>query len=768
VTLLEVSPLSSDGVEQDVAACLDTEEVPHGVLAYIQSNSEGNPLLVEELLADLVKTGSMRLEQGQWINTSLLAPSVPFDFAESVWRRLAALTDLDRRVLRVAALFGRRFDWELVVEVAEVDEQTVFDALRAGAHAQVIAVEGTGFMFRHALTREAVLDELLPPERRELARRAWPAVVRAHADVPGPWCELAAELAEVAGESAAAASLLLESAGRALANGAFATAEAAATRAKQLAGNHSATGIDAEEVLVEALALAGKVEPATAVGRSLLDRLAAVDASADRRVDLLLVLTRAAVAGGDGAAASSHVDEARSLIVHGDLDAAVVARFEAVAAHVALVQGRLDQAGELAHSAVRHAAAIGRPDVECEALEVMGRVDRALGTPGSGAGAGWFERAAEIAERNELPGWLLRARHELAVQDLFRGRTERMLETRERAVRHGALITVAVMDLSLADAALVSFDRDGCLDAAERCVRASSRYRLATLPVACLWLAGAHALAGQDEEMEAAAERALEADPDDPRILGDLWGRVRATRSMVGDDRAGLRSDLDTMMGYVRVAPVGTSIFPHRLLWALVRTAEDDDHGEPARQEVAAAAQLNWWAAFRPLLDTIEIVAEGRQSPTASLTSRFNEKLQRVAAFPGLVQYFHLIAAEAAIRDGWGDPVSWLRQAEAFFNAGQYHLIARRCRRLLGEAGAPVPRRGRGESVVPPTLRALGITSRELDVLRLVTDGLSNREIAQRLFLSPKTVERHMANLFNRTGVNTRRTLADFARSQDQ
>ncbi|MDN5929961.1 MAG: helix-turn-helix transcriptional regulator, partial [Pseudonocardia sp.] len=83
------------------------------------------------------------------------------------------------------------------------------------------------------------------------------------------------------------------------------------------------------------------------------------------------------------------------------------------------------------------------------------------------------------------------------------------------------------------------------------------------------------------------------------------------------------------------------------------------------------------------------------------------------------------------------------------------------------DAGAPVPRRGRGTSTVPVTLRALGVTSREVDVLRLVVDGLSTREIGDRLYLSPRTVERHLGSLFDRTGVRDRAALRELARAHD-
>ncbi|HVD29960.1 MAG TPA: helix-turn-helix transcriptional regulator, partial [Mycobacteriales bacterium] len=76
-------------------------------------------------------------------------------------------------------------------------------------------------------------------------------------------------------------------------------------------------------------------------------------------------------------------------------------------------------------------------------------------------------------------------------------------------------------------------------------------------------------------------------------------------------------------------------------------------------------------------------------------------------------------------------------------------------------AGAPVPRPGRGDTPVPPGLRAAGVTSREVDVLLLVAEGLTNTAIAQKLVLSPRTVETHVANLVAKTGVANRAALAD-------
>jgi class 3 adenylate cyclase/DNA-binding CsgD family transcriptional regulator len=768
VAVLGVARLGPGGIERAVAACLGVESPPSGLVESIASNSDGNPFLIEELLAGLVAADALRLEDGRWTAAGRLTPSIPFDFGESVRQRLSVLDGTARKVVRAAALLGRRFDWDLLPGLVDVDGRTVVDALRVAVDEQLIEVVGNDFGFRHALTREAILAELLPPERQDLARRALPAVEGAHPRLPGVWCEMAAELAETAGEPSTAARHLLESARRALASGALASAESIACRVKSIGVDDSLLD-DADDVLVHVLALAGKPDEAAAIGDALVDRLSAPDGATERIGSVLVVLARAALAAGDAARAHDLIERARRAL--GDFDDAFAARVEAVAAHVALEQARLDDARRLAHAAIARARATDQPAVECEALEVLGRADRYLGpadrhdADGAAVRAP-FERAAALAERHGLALWKVRASHELALMSLYvEGDMEPLNEARALAARSGALVSVAVMDLALAEIGLSGFDREQCLESAQRCVDASRRYGLATLPVAYLWLAGGHALADDPDAMEAAGAASLKPDPDDPRILGDLWGRVRAASSMVRDDRGQLRRDLDAMMTYVRVAPITTSLFPNRLLWALVHTIEDDDHGAAARAELDAATHLRAWPMFAVSLGMIDAVASGCEGRVEEASDQFSTAARgRVWGLDeGSFQYFHVLAAEAAIRDGWGDPAAWLLRAEAFFAERGYARIVRRCRSLLADAGAPVPRRGR-DSLVPEKLRALGVTSRELDVLQLVAEGLSNREVADRLFLSPKTVERHLSSLFDRTGRRTRGALADLLR----
>ena len=60
-----------------------------------------------------------------------------------------------------------------------------------------------------------------------------------------------------------------------------------------------------------------------------------------------------------------------------------------------------------------------------------------------------------------------------------------------------------------------------------------------------------------------------------------------------------------------------------------------------------------------------------------------------------------------------------------------------------------------------------GLTAREVDVLRLLAQGLTNKQIAEQLVLSPKTVNSHLASIFRKTDVSTRAAATRFAFEQN-
>jgi DNA-binding NarL/FixJ family response regulator len=111
--------------------------------------------------------------------------------------------------------------------------------------------------------------------------------------------------------------------------------------------------------------------------------------------------------------------------------------------------------------------------------------------------------------------------------------------------------------------------------------------------------------------------------------------------------------------------------------------------------------------------------------------------------------------------------VTWLRDAEAAFVSHRLPRIASACRGLLARAGAPATRRrGRDDAALAPGLLRLGVTAREAEVLELVGEHLSNKDIAARLYLSPRTVEKHVASLLLKTGAADRAALGRLARQR--
>ena len=133
------------------------------------------------------------------------------------------MTDEQRRVLSALALIGGELDWSLAAAVADLDEQSVWSAARAAAGAHLLVAEENRLRWRHTLTREAVVAELLPPERSAVAVRAARALlVRGGGEDDE---SAAADLLAAAGDRGAAAEIRLRQIGHDMTKGAMRSAE---------------------------------------------------------------------------------------------------------------------------------------------------------------------------------------------------------------------------------------------------------------------------------------------------------------------------------------------------------------------------------------------------------------------------------------------------------------------------------------------------------------------------------------------------------------
>jgi len=752
-------PLSSDATDRVGAACLGQSELPAALREFIRSRSEGVPFLIEELLAGLVGADALVPSGDGWRVVSRLVPTVPLSFAETVERRLGLLDDAGRSVVHAAAVLGRRFDWSLLPATTGLSEESVLERLRSAVGTQLLARDAVSgdFQFRHALSRDAVLASVTSAEIARVAQRALDALEVAYPDLPGEWCELGAELAERAGRRHRAAGLLLASARRALNRGAVASAEVVLRRARELAPITGALALEVDEAAAQAAALSGHIDRAVDLTERVLAALGAEGTGPHRSAHLQLLLARAAITRGRWDVARRQVEHA---LAAGSEVPAVVAAAHALGAQIAIAQGRLDEAVASARAALSRAEPAGVPEAACEALEVLGRVARLRDVTEAKS---CFEQALRLADGHGLPLWRARALHELGTIDLYTGlSTDRLEMAREAAVEAGAVPTTALVDLHLASVATAMWDRERAVAAAERCVDISRRLGLSTLGMGLIHLAVAHAQAGDEAGMERALEEAHAVAGDQPDVAAGTPGRARLYLALRRGDFTTARRLLDEAVAIL--APHPSIFFPFRGLWALLRTVEDVD-GEAARADVrrATGAALSF---VRFPLQVADAVALGRQGAVQEAERLFTaadadcEQYRRDAIWVALVRR---VAAPSALQDGWGTPSLWIREALATFQLHGLEELASSCRAVLRAAGEPVPRRGRGESEVPQALLALGVTSREVDVLRLVAERLSNREIAQRLHLSHRTVERHVTALLTKTGVGNRRQLAQVA-----
>lgn len=753
-----LSRLGRQEVAEMVRSCLDASTVPEQVMS-LATRADGVPFLVEELLAVAVTSGALVADRGGWVLSKAVGPVVPLTFSDSVRRRIDSLGDHTRTVLLAAAVLGRRFDWGLLPAITSFSQEDVLAALHGAVDAHIVAIDADepAFRFRHALSRDAVVAELLPPELASLSRRALEAVEAAHPGLEEDWGELAAQLAEGTGDRDRAGALLLETGRRALRSGALASAETTLDRARSLLAADHPTRLDVDECLAQVLSLAGKHDRAVEVGDSVLARLGDAHGAARRRAEVYLRLARAALA-------ATHWDEAHELLEHARSETAaapderVTARVDAVRAQTAIMR-EPDEASPLAESALEAAERLGLPDVACEALEVLGRLERRRDLEAAEAA---FTRALAVAETHDLTLWRARALHELGTIDMLRGGpVDRLEEARNLAVMQGALATAAVVDVQVAAALVFRDDPEPAAVAAHRSAGLARRYGLGrTLAVAVALEAYVHARAGRRQEMQRCIQEALAHDPGVPDVEVKI-SLAAAILAFVEEDRPAVRRHL---YGAVVPASMGVggdySAAPGAGLLALIRQL-DGSTDEAAEAAEARVAERSVHFVTRAFLRYARAVAAGRAGQTDRAVTLIAEGDEMLGVHEWLRQLGRRLVAEAALADGWGEPVPWLREALAFFDARGEERIASACRSLLRRAGVAVPRR-RGDDDVPSPLRALGVTSREVEVLRLLAMGLANKEIGARLYLSPRTVERHVANLCVRTGVARRAELVAY------
>jgi DNA-binding CsgD family transcriptional regulator len=417
--------------------------------------------------------------------------------------------------------------------------------------------------------------------------------------------------------------------------------------------------------------------------------------------------------------------------------AGLLARMSVIDAEVAFAAGDPDKARLLAEDVL--AADDSAPDVRCHALELIGRIRRLRDLS---AAREAFESALVTAETAGLPLWRLRALHELGTIDLLdHAGVERLSEARRAAEQMGALSTVAILDLQLAASYTCRWDLDTCDAYAQAAIGLAERLGLDQVRAKALTvLTGSASMRADAVQTERYAARAIAAAQDDQVVEGICWAS-RGAAALLGGDAAAAAEPYARGMAILgrlpHAEPAGL-----RAVWPLL-LASLGDHRAPRAIEEARRLGVGAIRSNRSLIGYAEAVLAGRagqRQRASDLAADSDAGFANCEAWGELARF---CAAPAALADRWGDPHRWLAEAEAGFDRRGLPRLADRCRELLKESQ-------------PNPWAAAGITAREADVLRLVADGLANKQIAAQLHLSPRTVEKHVESLLRKTGARSR------------
>lgn len=171
-----LEPLDRADMQRFIRATLEGHpRLPRAEIDEVTERSEGNPFFAEELLKNLYE------HRG----TSPASASLPLTIRAAVAERLTLLDSEARAVLSFAAIVGRRFEAAFIAGIADRPVPAVFDVLRAARDLQLVdefPTDPPSFAFRHALSREAIYADMLVSEVRPLHRRIVSALERRDSD----------------------------------------------------------------------------------------------------------------------------------------------------------------------------------------------------------------------------------------------------------------------------------------------------------------------------------------------------------------------------------------------------------------------------------------------------------------------------------------------------------------------------------------------------------------------------------------------------------
>lgn len=780
VRRIELGRFSREEVSRQIAGILAAEPDPAQVDEIFQ-RSDGNAFFVEELAVSAAEGSRTGLTDS--LRDLLLV-------------RVEGLPESAQRVARIVAEGGSAVEYRLLAAIAGLAEDDLIEALRAAVNANILsaAPDRDGYRFRHSLVREAVGDDLLPGERSRLNRRYAEALEADPTLVPAD--ERVMRLASYwyhAHDAAKALPAVLAASVTARRRHAYSEQLRLLERAMELWDTapeeiratlrpvdytevHPPCGCDPAttplrslDLMAEAAVagrLCGERERALKITKRAIRVLEDEGDSLraawfwNQRARLIQALGR-----GDG---WQELATAQSL-VRGLPPSEVHAEVLSSVANWSMLHNPGPDALTAAERAVEYARMVGARDIEMNARLTLGglMVDSGDIEPGLAQVYRVKEQVATLGDVSVMG----RAFVNLPSHLEGIGRSQEAVAVLQEGVDFarglGLPDTEAWVWGNLAD----SLHSLGRWTEAAEAADASERVGQSAKPRA--FRAKTHALLALARGDLAEAGRQLSAArghfgthdkvPQHELPLARLAVGIAVAEGRLLDARAELRHVLDT--GF----PPGTQRYAWPVL-LIAATAEADARGlhtvDAGRSEIldrirtaakSLAANVPVWQAYERWVRTELLRAEARCTP--------DDWAEVVAAFECLDRPYDLARvryrlAEALLPSGGEDERDRAAELLRLAHAVADHLGAR----PLADAAALLAQRARlplthtpKQSLTPADpADALGLTGRERDVLRLVSAGRTNRQIAEELFISPKTASVHVSNILSKLGVSGR------------
>lgn len=772
------SPIALRGLSADEIVLLLSTATSHGQHATLgqtlASETNGNPFFIEEILGHLVEeithvTGQVTTPAPA---TGLPSLAIPDGVRQMVLRRLARLSPPTEHLLTHAAVFAGGFDFAVLPALTALPEATLLDAIDEALSARLIQPVPGGeerYDFVHAIVRHALTESWSPSRRVRLHRRAAEALERTYAG------RLADHAAELAVQYHRSRTLPGAETGLPYALAAANAAERASATdqvvtflrmARDLTGSDPATRADILCRLAVAEAEAVFIAAAQQTTSDASEALAAAKAPPAQVAMFLESVARALKhrAYAESRVWRPLVEHALSLLAdHRDR---IWARLVFLNDPVAPVSRSVIRAGRWTGydpAAIAIARSTGDDEDYARSFESWDPRTREETDRLVTLARGWH-RPAAIMYALTVASNDYQYRH-----GAFRDAEALWRELNELSERYGAISwqQQATSQLAALDIAFGRFDsaRDLQAQAASLGARLGPGLQSALYDTALA--TGFAVYLGGDWPALAAHWRnwiddpALE--PTEPTTLSTAYFAAIAAYGYAetGDNDAArrllvpLNSILEAMdPRQASQNDNGAVAFAGSAIWLM----EDNELALPYHR--FALRLLDAGIGDDPLGSTELTVARmsallGRFQDALSACQRARLSIEQSGREP-LRAIVDMDEAAILLRSGSPD-LSRARQlladAMATFAALRMTPWLRRTEAL----SARLQPRG-GEAALPA-----GITERELDVLRLIAKGCSDREISDLLFISPRTVHAHVRNMLNKTGALNRTGLSVWA-----